>query len=270
MRKIKHGRLAGGCSDACCLKLEGLSVHIQGEDILEDVSFHLHCGEIAALIGPNGAGKSSLFRSILGQMPYSGTITFSPAGGPAVRLSDGANAPLAARGTRPLIGYVPQSPSFDRGDPVSVLDLFSASIDHWPVFLPTPRRLRARVSECLSRVHAETLIDKRIGALSGGELQRVLLAMALEPVPHILILDEPLSGVDIDGERQLLDMLDEIRRSYDLSILLSTHDFATLEEYADKVILLQSTVLEAGKPAQVLSSQAFRDVFHLTLGRGVG
>ena len=127
MRKIKHGRLAGGCSDACCLKLEGLSVHIQGEDILEDVSFHLHCGEIAALIGPNGAGKSSLFRSILGQMPYSGTITFSPAGGPAVRLSDGANAPLAARGTRPLIGYVPQSPSFDRGDPISVLDFFTAA-----------------------------------------------------------------------------------------------------------------------------------------------
>ena len=115
MRKIKHGRLAGGCSDACCLKLEGLSVHIQGEDILEDVSFHLHCGEIAALIGPNGAGKSSLFRSILGQMPYSGTITFSPAGGPAVRLSDGANAPLAARGTRPLIGYVPQSPALTGG-----------------------------------------------------------------------------------------------------------------------------------------------------------
>ena len=120
------------------------------------------------------------------------------------------------------------------------------------------------------QVHAEGLIHKRIGALSGGELQRVLLAMALEPVPHILILDEPLSGVDIEGERQLLDMLDEVRTHYDLSILLSTHDFATLEEYADKVILLQSTVLEAGKPAQVLSSQAFRDVFHLTLGRGVG
>ena len=85
MRKIKHGRLAGGCSDACCLKLEGLSVHIQGEDILEDVSFHLHCGEITALIGPNGAGKSSLFRSILGQMPYSGTITCRRACRPAVR-----------------------------------------------------------------------------------------------------------------------------------------------------------------------------------------
>ena len=68
MRKIKHGKLSGGCGDACCLKLEGVCVHIQGEEILEDVSFHLHCGEITALIGPNGAGKSTLFRSILGQI----------------------------------------------------------------------------------------------------------------------------------------------------------------------------------------------------------
>ena len=253
----KHDDLpaGAGCSRACCLRAEGLGVTAGDQVILHDVDFHLHCGEITALIGPNGAGKSTLFKTVLGQLPHTGTIDFQQAGG---------------KHTRPLIGYVPQSPSFDRGDPVSVLDLFSASIDHWPVFLPTPRRLRARVSECLSRVHAETLIDKRIGALSGGELQRVLLAMALEPVPHILILDEPLSGVDIEGEKQLLDMLDEVRTQYDLSILLSTHDFATLEEYADKVILLQSTVLEAGKPAQVLSSQAFRDVFHLTLGRGVG
>ena len=251
-----HDLPAGaGCSRACCLRAEGLGVTAGDQVILHDVDFHLHCGEITALIGPNGAGKSTLFKTVLGQLPHTGTIDFQQAGG---------------KHTRPLIGYVPQSPSFDRGDPVSVLDLFAASIDRWPVFLPVPRRLRDRVEECLSRVHAEGLIHKRIGALSGGELQRVLLAMALEPVPHILILDEPLSGVDIEGERQLLDMLDEVRTHYDLSILLSTHDFATLEEYADKVILLQSTVLEAGKPAQVLSSQAFRDVFHLTLGRGVG
>ena len=111
MRKIKHGKMSGGCSDACCLKLEGVSVHIQGEDILEDVSFHLHCGEITALIGPNGAGKSTLFRSVLGQLSYQGNITFSPAGGPAIRLADGT----VMGGTRPLIGYVPQSPTFDRG-----------------------------------------------------------------------------------------------------------------------------------------------------------
>ena len=251
----KHDDLpaGAGCSRACCLRAEGLGVTAGDQVILHDVDFHLHCGEITALIGPNGAGKSTLFKTVLGQLPHTGTIDFQKAGG---------------KHTRPLIGYVPQSPSFDRGDPVSVLDLFSASISDWPVFLPTPKRLRTQVETCLSRVHAESLIDKRIGALSGGELQRVLLAMALEPVPHILILDEPLSGVDIEGEKQLLDMLDEVRTQYDLSILLSTHDFATLEEYADKVILLQGTVLKAGKPAEVLSSPEFREVFHLTLGRG--
>ena len=251
----KHDDLpaGAGCSRACCLRAEGLGVTAGDQVILHDVDFHLHCGEITALIGPNGAGKSTLFKTVLGQIPHTGTIGFQPAGGGH---------------TRPLIGYVPQSPSFDRGDPVSVLDLFTSAISDWPVFLPIPRKLRERVAACLSRVHGEALLDKRIGALSGGELQRVLLAMALEPVPHILILDEPLSGVDIEGERQLLDMLDEVRTQYDLSILLSTHDFATLEEYADKVILLQSTVLKVGRPGEVLGSPEFQQVFHLTLGRG--
>ena len=95
MRQIKHGKLASGCADACCLKLTDLSVSMQGEAILQDVAFHLHCGEIVALIGPNGAGKSTLFRSILGQLPYKGTITFSPAGAshPPVRwVGDGGKA----------------------------------------------------------------------------------------------------------------------------------------------------------------------------------
>ena len=252
----KHGETGPGCAGACCLKVENLGVNFSGDEVLKNVSFHLHCGEIVALIGPNGAGKSSLFRTILGQVPHTGTIEFQRAGGDK---------------TRPLIGYVPQSPSFDRGDPVSVLDFFAAAVDHYPVFLPIPKALRRRVTACLERVHGEGLIDKRLGALSGGELQRVLLALALEPLPHILILDEPLSGVDIDGERQLLDMLDEIRTRFDLSILLSTHDFATLDQYADKVILLKSQVLQVGTPAQVLSSPEFQAVFHLNIaGRGKG
>lgn len=249
----KHEHAGPGCSGACCLHVEGLGVAMGDQVILHDVGFHLHCGEITALIGPNGAGKSTLFRTVLGQLPYSGTIDFQTAGGDK---------------TRPRVGYVPQSPSFDRGDPLSVLDLFAASISRWPVFLPVPKALRDRIAQCLDRVHAVPLMDKRIGSLSGGELQRVLLAMALEPVPHILILDEPLSGVDIEGEKQLLDMLDEVRRQYDLSILLSTHDFATLEGYADKVLLLQGRVLKSGPPAAVLASREFSDVFHLTLGRG--
>lgn len=241
------------CHDACCLKVTGLEVKVGDSPILQNVDLHIHCGQIVALIGPNGAGKSTLFKAILGQIPHTGVIDFETAGG---------------HRTRPLVGYVPQSPTFDRGDPVSVLDLFASSISRWPVFLPVPKALRSRVESCLARVHGESLIDKRVGALSGGELQRVLLAMALEPLPHILILDEPLSGVDVEGERQLLDMLDEIRSSYDLSILLSTHDFATLEQFADKVVLLQHRVLKVGAPAQVLSSPEFQAVFHLSFGKG--
>ena len=249
----RHGQAGPGCAGSCCLKVEGLGVNFGREEILRDVSFHLHCGEIVALIGPNGAGKSSLFRTILGQIPHTGTIEFQRAGGDH---------------TRPLIGYVPQSPVFDRGDPVSVYDFFASAISRCPVFLPAPKKLRARVAACLARVHGEALLDKRMGALSGGELQRVLLALALEPVPHILVLDEPLSGVDIDGERQLMDMLDEVRTTFDLSILLSTHDFATLGQFADKVILLKNEVLRVGPPDEVLSSPEFQAVFHLDLGKG--
>ena len=119
----KHGTTGPGCAGTCCLKATDLGVSFGGEEVLRDVSFHLHCGEIVALIGPNGAGKSSLFRTILGQVPHTGTIEFQRAGGDK---------------TRPLIGYVPQSPSFDRGDPVSVFDFFSAAISRYPVFLPSP------------------------------------------------------------------------------------------------------------------------------------
>ena len=244
-----------GCHGSCCLRVEDLSVTMGNDQILEHVSFHMHCGELIALIGPNGAGKSSLFRSILGQMPYTGAIQFQTAAGTRMKAR---------------IGYVPQSPSFDRGYPISVLDFFAAAISRWPVFLPVPAHLRERVEGCLARVHGEALLHKRIGTLSGGELQRVLLAMALEPIPQILILDEPLSGVDVGGEHLVLDMLDEIRQKYDLSILFSTHDFSTLRHYADKVILLQQTILKTGTPGEVLSSPEFRSVFHLDLGEKGG
>lgn len=256
MRKPKHITVSMGdaCRGSCCLRAERLSVTLGEDVILEDVSFHLHCGELVALIGPNGAGKSSLFKSILGQIPHSGSITF--------------HTPQGSK-RRPRIGYVPQSPAFDRGDPVSVLDLFICSVFRRPVFLPVTQALRRRVEDCLSRVHGEGLIDKQVGRLSGGELQRVLLAMALEPLPNILILDEPMSGVDLEGERQLLELLDDIRNRYDLSILLSTHDFGTLR-LMDKVLLLKKRILASGTPDKVLASQEFRTLFSVHLQEGGG
>ncbi len=237
-----------GCHGACCLRATDLGLQHGDDKVFEHVDLHIHCGEIVALIGPNGAGKSSLLKAILGQFPHTGKLEFY--------LASGDKA-------QPTFGYVPQNPAFDRSDPISVLDLFVSCISRWPVFLPIPDALRNKVTECLARVHAEKLVDRRLGALSGGELQRVLLALALEPVPHILILDEPMSGVDIDGMKLLLDMLDEIRRNYDLSILMSTHDFTMLDPYVDKVLLLDGTIQAAGAPREVLNSDAFRKAFHL-------
>lgn len=247
-----HRHEGDGCKGSCCLRVEGLGVAAEGKTILRSIDLHIHCGQIVALIGPNGAGKSTLLKAILGQQSHTGAISFERSGGEK---------------TRPLMGYVPQSPGFDPGDPVSVLDLFAAAIGSWPVFLPIPRALRQRVLDCLRRVHGEALIDQQLGSLSGGELQRVLLALALEPLPHILILDEPFSGVDVEGELQLLRLLDELRRTFDLSILLSTHDFSNLADYADKVVLMKETVLKVGSAQEVMDSPEFARVFHLRLGK---
>lgn len=240
----KHG---GSCSHSCCLRIQNLSVVIGKDAILKDVNMHLHCGQIVALIGPNGAGKSTLLKAVLGEREYEGIISFSVPG---------------QRTRKPIIGYVPQSPIFDPGDPVTVADLFACCMNRRPVFLGIGNKVREHIITCLERVHGEDLIDKRVGTLSGGELQRVLLALALDPLPNILILDEPLSGVDVEGMETLMDMLDELRRDYDLSILMTTHDFTMLPRYADHVVLIDHAVISQGTPENVLDSDGFRQVFH--------
>ena len=109
----------------------------------------------------------------------------------------------------------------------------------------------------------EKLVAVIVGSISDGELQRVLLALALEPMPNILILDEPLSGVDVEGMSLLMDMLDEIRKKFDLSILMTTHDFTMLEQYCDQVVLLQGKILRRGTPLDVLNSEEFAQAFHM-------
>ena len=243
-----HG---GGCGHSCCLRVENLSVRIGTDSILKDVNLHVHCGEMVALVGPNGAGKSTFLKAILGQREYEGVIAFSEPG---------------QRSKKPRIGYVPQSPAFDPSDPVSVADLFACCMSRRPAFLGLGKSMQEMVLECLERVHGEDLIHKRVGTLSGGELQRVLLALALEPMPNILILDEPLSGVDVEGMVTLMDMLDEIRKAYDLSILMTTHDFSMLPRYADQVVLIDHGIKIQGTPETVLASPEFHQAFHLKGG----
>ncbi len=229
-----------------------MSVKIGTDCILKDVNLHVHCGQRLIIAGPNGAGKSTFLKAILGQREYEGVIAFSEPG---------------QRSKKPRIGYVPQSPAFDPSDPVSVSDLFACCMSRRPAFLGLGKAMKDTVAECLSRVHGEELVNKRVGTLSGGELQRVLLALALEPIPNILILDEPLSGVDVEGMETLMDMLDEIRKNYDLSILMTTHDFSLLPRYADQVVLIDHGVLIQGDPQTVLDSEEFHRTFHMRGGR---
>ena len=245
---MSNHALNKACGDSCCLRIQDLSVTAGSQQILRNVSLHVHCGEMTAIIGPNGAGKSTLLKAILGQQDYEGIITFSS---PGVRHR-----------RTPRIGYVPQSPNFDPGEGMSVADLFACCMAKRPAFLGLSKPMEDKVRECLARVRAENLISKRVGTLSGGELQRVLLALALEPLPNILILDEPLSGVDVEGVTALMDMIDELRHTYDLSILMTTHDFSALERYADQAVLIDGTIVAQGDPKTVLASDAFASAFH--------
>lgn len=245
MKPFSHG---GACGDSCCLRVQNLSVTIGGDTILKDVNLHVHCGQMVALIGPNGAGKSTFLKAVLGEREYDGVIAFNTPG---------------ERSHKPRIGYVPQSPNFDPSDPVSVADLFACCQSKRPAFLGLSKQMRKDVLESLDMVHGRDLIDKRVGTLSGGELQRVLLALALEPLPNILILDEPLSGVDVEGMQSLMDMLDEIRKEYDLSILMTTHDFSMLPRYADQVVLIDRGIKIKGTPEEVLASPEFFTAFHM-------
>jgi zinc transport system ATP-binding protein len=240
------------CCGVCCTKIENFNVVRGGATILKNVNIHVHCGEFTALIGPNGAGKSTLLKAILGEVKHTGTLHYLDEKG--------------LHSSHPLIGYVPQYLNFDISTPTSVLDLFQACLIKLPAFLYNPKRLRQRVAASLESVKAEYLIDRRLGALSGGELQRVLLALALSPVPDILLLDEPVSGIDNSGLELFYDTVSTLRENYDLSIILVSHDLEMVAKHADRVILLNGTVVLSGTPAEVFADSRTRELLGLPGG----
>ena len=130
-----------------------------------------------------------------------------------------------------------------------------------PVWLFPVRVLRARIVENLARVRAEHLIDRRLGALSGGELQRVLLALALDPMPNLLLLDEPVSGVDQSGLARFYEIVGQLRAQEDLAILLISHDLGMVARHADKVVLMNHGIAAAGTPHEVFADPQMEHLF---------
>ena len=231
-----------------CLKMEHITVRRGEAVLLQDVALHAHCGQLLAIIGRNGAGKSTLLKTILGELPYEGTLTFSG--------HDGAQ--LARR--KPRIGYVPQSIQLDKGSPATVYDMMMAYSSRYPIFFPARRKQKRKLAEQLERFGAAHLIDRRLGRLSGGELQRVMLAVATMPLPDVLVLDEPVSGVDRAGLAEFYAHIEQLRRE-DMVILLVSHDLQYVREHADTVLLLDQTVRAYGKPQDVFASEAFAQAF---------
>ncbi len=230
-----------------CLKIEHIGVTVGKERLLWDVNLHAHCGELTAIIGRNGAGKSTLLKAILGELPHTGTVAFS---GPD-------NAPVARR---PVIGYVPQHLTTDSNAPATVEDMALAFSSSWPVFLPHRRRTVDKLRAHFARFEAAELLSHPVGRLSGGELQRVLLAIATLPKPDLLVLDEPVSGVDHTGLQTLYRMVEQLKQE-DMVILMVTHDLAYVREHADRVLLLNKTVEACGTPQDVFATDAFRRAF---------
>ena len=177
-----------------CIKINNLGVSFGEQTVLEDVNMHIHCGSFNVIIGQNGAGKSTLIKAILGEIPHTGTIEFKD-------TKDGHMAKLK-------IGYVPQSVNIEKNTPVSVYDLIASYQYNYPVFLPKSKKIEAKIRETLEVFEAEELIDKQVCNLSGGQLQRVLLSMAIMDEPNLLLLDEPVSGIDntIVGWRENFNM----------------------------------------------------------------
>ena len=231
----------------CSIEMKEISV-ISGEDtLLDHVNLTFHCGELTALIGKNGAGKTTLLRTVLGERQYKGRISFTDHHGTVL--------------PRPRIGYVPQHLDFDKSMPVTVADFIAAAQGGRAVWCGKSKKTKAHIGHMLEEMECGYLAERRLGALSGGELQRVLLALATDPVPDLLVLDEPVSGVDMAGLDLFYKRVTELRDQQHMAVLLVSHDLGLIRKYADKVVLLDKTVVAEGDADEVFRTDAFRDAF---------
>ena len=230
------------------LELDQVSIWLGGKQILSEVSFAIAPGEFTGLIGTNGAGKTTVFRAILGQI--------RPSGGKVI---------IAGRDRSKgdtSVGYVPQKVQIDPDVPLRARDLVALGLDGNTLGLS--RRSVADkelIEETLEAVGAETIANRRVGTLSGGELQRVLIGHAIISRPQILLLDEPLANLDIKSEHEIVDLLSTITTDQNLSILISAHDMNSLLPFMDRVIYLAGGRCASGTAEQVIRTEVLSELY---------
>ena len=218
--------------------------------ILDDVSASVPVGSSTAIIGPNGAGKTTMLLALLGEIAYTGEARIA-------RAADG----------RPLrLGYVPQRLHFDRAIPITVLEFMVMGAQKSPLFFGVRRACRERASALLESVGMGGMEGRRLGALSGGEMQRVLLAMALGQNPELLLLDEPAAGVDSPGETMFCELLEKLRCKHGFTQLMVSHNLSTVTHHATHVICLNRRMIAEGAPREVLTPETLIAIFGVHMG----
>ncbi len=202
--------------------------------LLEAATLAVERGEVHLVVGPNGAGKSTLIRAILGRVEYEGAIRFAWKG-------------------RALVGYVPQSFDVDRTLPLTVAEFLALTRQRRPVCFGVTKTARETAARLLEKVGLAGFESRAMSALSGGELQRVLFANAIDPAPELLILDEPAAGLDESAVRRFEELLVATRLESNATVFMVSHDLAQVRRIANRVTLLHRTVRRSGPPAEVLA-----------------
>jgi zinc/manganese transport system ATP-binding protein len=230
------------------LAVDGISVRLSGREVLRDVRFSLKRGEFAGLIGSNGAGKTTLLRVILG-------LTAATTG--EVRIGGEARSRRRAG-----IGYVPQKILLDPDMPLRARDLVALGLDGHRLGLPLPSRSRRQqVDAMLRAVGAEKFADARVGNLSGGEQQRVLIAHALISGPQLLLLDEPLANLDLRSEQEVVTLLSRIAREQQVAVLISAHEINPLLPVMDRVVYLAAGRAASGPASEVVRTEVLSELY---------
>jgi len=234
------------------LAVDHVSVSFSGRTVLRDVGFTLRAGEFCGLIGANGSGKTTLLRTILGSQTFH-------AGSIRIGCADGGRG-LISRGSS--IGYVPQTISIDPYMPVRARDVVALGLDGNRLGLPLPSRARRnRVDETLKAVNATHFAEQRIGNLSGGEQQRILIAHALVRRPRLLLLDEPLANLDMRSAAEIVAVLHQLSVKYLITVLLSAHDMNPLLPVMDRVVYLANGQAVSGKTHDVIRTDVLSRLY---------
>ncbi len=226
------------------LEVKNLTVKYGDKAILDNLSFSISEGNIVGIIGPNGSGKTTLVKALLGLISYEGDINWQK---------------------EPNFGYVPQKVEFDRDFPLTVKELFLLRFHHYN-FWTRRKRAEKKILFLLKRVGAEKLLESRIGNLSGGELQRVLVAYALVGRPEMLFFDEPSSGIDIGGEETIYNLIETIVSEDKITAAFVSHDLDVVFSHADQVICVNKKLVCQGAPRKVLTGQKIEELYGKNTG----